>query len=266
MDALLEAYNQDRLILFVGAGLSRSLGLPLWKDLIDHIAKELHYDPDVYRTLGEPLALAEYYRLIKGEIGPLRSWMDREWHKPDIDISKSRAHELIAKSKLDLIYTTNYDRWLEKSFDFYGARYARIASVADMVSAPKGVPNIIKFHGDFDHDPSIVLDETSYFERLNFESPLDIRFRADVLGRSVLFIGYSISDPNVRYLFYRLAKIWKESGRSAAQPPSFIFSSQPNPIQETILNQWNIKMISSNAGEPGLALVEFLESIFSQVV
>ncbi|MDA7108033.1 hypothetical protein PJ022_24255 [Escherichia coli] len=35
----------------------------------------------------------------------------------------------------------------------------------------------------------MVLDETSNFQRLEFETPLDIKFRSDVLGKSVLFIG-----------------------------------------------------------------------------
>ena len=32
---------------------------------------------------------------------------------------------------------------------------------------------------------TIVLDESSYFERLEFETPLDIKLRSDVLGKSV---------------------------------------------------------------------------------
>jgi len=34
------------------------------------------------------------------------------------------------------------------------------------------------------------------FDRLYFSSPLDIKLRTDALGRSILFIGYSLSDVN----------------------------------------------------------------------
>jgi hypothetical protein len=67
-------------ILFVGAGLSMHLGLPSWAGLIGKLGEELNFDVDIFRGLGSPLALAEYYQLEKGSIGPLRSLLDVEWH------------------------------------------------------------------------------------------------------------------------------------------------------------------------------------------
>jgi hypothetical protein len=261
MDQLVQAYRSKRLILFVGAGVSMTLGLPSWRQLVDHMARELGFDPDIYRTFGSDLTLAEFYRVTKGQIGPLRSWMDREWHSSSTDISRSRVHELIAKADFDLIYTTNYDRWLERALDHYRKPYSKIASVGDLSLIAKDKTQIVKFHGDFDDDTSIVLDETSYFERLEFESPLDIKFRSDVLGRSVLFIGYSLSDINIRYLFYRLANLWKKSSRGVPQPMSFVFSARPNAVQEAVLAQWNIKMISSQGDDPEKALIGLLEQL-----
>jgi hypothetical protein len=261
MDQLIQAYRAKRLILFVGAGVSMGLGLPSWRQLVNHMAKELGFDPDIYRTFGSDLTLAEFYRISKGQIGPLRSWMDREWHQPSTDISKSRIHELIATSDFELIYTTNYDRWIERAFDHHKKPYSRIANVGDLSSIAKDKTQIVKFHGDFDDDTSIVLDETSYFERLEFESPLDIKLRSDVLGRSVLFIGYSLNDINIRYLFYRLANLWKKSSKGAPQPMSFIFSPKPNPVQEAALAQWNIRMISAADDDPETALVKLLEKL-----
>ena len=52
-----------------------------------------------------------------------------------------------------------------------------------------GVTRILKLHGDLDNENSLVLTETSYFERLPFESPVDIKLRSDTLGKSILFIG-----------------------------------------------------------------------------
>ena len=45
---------------------------------------------------------------------------------------------------------------------------------------------------DFSDDSSIVLTESSYFERLEFNSPLDIKLRSDMLGKTILYIGYSL--------------------------------------------------------------------------
>ena len=86
---LLRAHRTGKLMLFVGAGVSANLSLPTWGELIARIAGDLGYDPKIFSTYGTPLALAEYYKRKKGTLGPLRSWMDREWHKSSTDISTS---------------------------------------------------------------------------------------------------------------------------------------------------------------------------------
>jgi len=261
MDDLKSAYRERNVILFVGAGVSKNLGLPAWSELIDHIADELGYDPEIYKTFGENLALAEYYRVKKGNIGPLRSWMDTNWHSKDIDLQSSELHRLIANMKFPMIYTTNYDRWLERSFDLYKKEYIKIASVSDITQIKDGITQIIKFHGDFDNDDTIVLDESSYYERLEFETPLDIKLRSDVLGKSVLFIGYSLTDVNLRFLFYKLAKLWKSNTCGGVQPRSYVFTHRPNPIQEAILDQWGINMITSDENDPQEALINFFKKL-----
>jgi hypothetical protein len=258
---LRHAYQTGKLVLFAGAGVSANLGLPSWGQLISRLANELDYDPEIFASYGNHLALAEFYRRKKGTLGPLRSWMDREWHKEGIDIGGSEIHRLIAQGNFSKIYTTNYDRWLELAHDFYGIPYTKVASVADLVSAREGCREIVKFHGDFDDDASIVLDETSYYERLDFESPLDIKLRHDVLGNSVLFIGYSISDLNIRLLFYRLTKMWGNHARAPARPKSYLFTNRPNPVAEEVLGHWGIEMLVSEEDYRQTALLEFLAEL-----
>lgn len=262
METLLKAYRERRLMLFVGAGVSMSLGLPSWRSLIDHIASELGYDPDIYRTMGDPLALAEYYRISTGHIGPLRSWMDVAWHSsPKKRIEDSAVHQLIASSNFDLIYTTNYDRWIEESLTLQGKPFSKIVSAGDLSKVHAGKTQIVKYHGDFTDDNSIVLDETSYYQRFEFESPLDIKLRSDLLSHAVLFIGYSLTDVNVRYMLFKLNELWKKAGPSATRPASFLFSPQENPVQKAVLGQWGVNMISSEIDDPEAALLAFLQKV-----
>ncbi|WP_120993661.1 SIR2 family protein [Stutzerimonas urumqiensis] len=260
MERLREAYRSDQLILFVGSGVSANIGLPPWRRLVDQIALQLDYDPEVFGTYGNFLSLAEYYRIKKGNIGGLRSWMDREWHR-NIDIRESAIHRMIVHGRFASIYTTNYDRWLEYAHDAYDVDYVKIANASDLAKARDGVRQIIKFHGDFDDDSTIVLDETSYYERLQFETPLDIKLRADTLSKAVLFIGYSLSDTNIRLLFHKLSKIWSRHERLGVRPISYVFSHKPNPVQEEILSQWGIRMLSSEIDDPGLALCRFMQDL-----
>jgi hypothetical protein len=259
LDQLRSAHRRGQLVLFVGAGVSQVIGAPPWSELIEHLRHELKLPP---ATGSEPAGyrtLAEYFKIRRGSIEPLQQWMERRWNASGLSIEGSRVHELIVKAGVPLIYTTNYDRWLERAFEHHGQPYARVVRVADLTGVRPGTTQIVKFHGDFDDADSIVLDETSYFRRLDFEAPLDIKLRADVLGRSVLFIGYSLGDINIRYLFYKLSRLWEAEGPPSSQPRSFFFAPQRDPVQEAVLAQWGIDTIALERPHPTQALVEFLE-------
>jgi hypothetical protein len=265
ISGLVEALKNRNIILFAGSGVSNNLELPLWKDLIDHIAKDLGYHPEIYSEMADHLMLAEYYLLKRGTIGPLRSWMDTEWHKHDIKIEDSKIHEQIVKLDFPIIYTTNYDRWIERAYDHYEKPYVKIIDVHDFVKVQQGTTQIIKFHGDFDDDPSIVLAESSYFDRLGFSSPLDIKLKHDLIGKSVLFIGYSLTDINVRVMLYQIHKMWDESKYAKVRPKSFMFLTKPNIVFEQILEKRNIFPIISKKEDPGKGLESFLQEIINSI-
>lgn len=259
---LKELRQQGRLIPFVGSGLSKPLGLPDWSALIDFIAEQLEYDPQVFKLNGTQLQLAEYYVAIKHSIGPLRSEMDRLFNPSDKQIKKSRAHTALVEMKLPLIYTTNYDRIVERAFDIRKEPYHTIANLDDIVSAPADASTqIVKLHGTFDDDASLVLTETSYFDRLEFESPIDIKLRADILGKTLLFIGYSLSDINVRYMLYKLHKMKLQMRRDTLEPSGFLTTFRSNKIQQTLFANWDIKIVDLDPVHPTESLADFLESL-----
>lgn len=262
---LVSAVRDQRAILFVGAGVSMNLGLPSFRGLVDQIGKELGFDPDIFQTFGDYQSLAEYYVMEK-TIGPLRSWMDRTWHPESTDIKKSEVHRLIVDLKFPIIYTTNYDGWLERAHQAYGKAVQKIAGVGDLVNAKApGATEIVKFHGDFDDDASIVLTESSYFQRMGFETPLDIKLRSDSLARPIIFIGYSLTDPNMRYLLFKLQQLWSLAATPSIRPKSYILMTRPNPVQEAVLKQRGVETIVWSDSEPGKALVGFLKQLTDEV-
>ena len=261
IEPLIDALRSRQVILFIGAGISRNLGLPSWAELIHEMAKQLDYDPKVFEGHGDYLELAEYYKLQKTSMGPLRSWMDRTWHGNEERVDRSPVHQAIVSLRVPIIYTTNYDRWIEITFQRRREKFIKIANVGDFVRIKDGETQVVKLHGDFDDDQSLVLTETSYFERLSFESPLDIKLRSDSIGKSILFLGYSLSDINIRYLLYKLHCLWDESGFAAARPKSYVFLSRPNPVHEAILQNRGIFPIVSKVDDPQSGLVEFLEAL-----
>lgn len=266
VEELAQSIKNRRAILFVGAGVSMSVGLPSWQKLIDHMTEELDLDregdedrSDSYQTL------AEYYRLKRGSLGPLRSWLDRNSTVSEDEVRDSALHRLIVSLDFPIIYTTNYDRNLEVAFEIYEKPFVKVANARDVAKASGDATQIIKFHGDFDDDASLVLAESDYFDRLSFDSPLDVKFRADALGSTVLFIGYSMSDMNIRLLLYRLWQTWRRSGYEDDRPKSFVFMPRPSPVQEAVLGRWGITLMTEEADDPEQALCAFLAKLKDEV-
>jgi hypothetical protein len=261
LQALAEAIRTRRLILFVGGGISQSLGLPDFKQLIGHIARELDFD-EAATSLADYPVIAEAYVARHGHLGPLRSWMDTTWHPPTVDITQSAVHNLIVDLDFPTIYTTNYDRWLERAFDARNKPYRKIANVADLTAFGQPQTEIIKFHGDFENDDSLVLTEASYFRRMSFESPLDIRLRADALARPILFLGYSLHDLNTRYLLFRLQQLWQGTVFASQRPLSYIFMLTPDPAQEIVLRRRGIEpIVAQDSRDPAKASADFLRQL-----
>jgi hypothetical protein len=150
-------------ILFAGAGVSMCVGLPAWSELIAHMCAELQLDPETFPAAETGYhTLAEYYRLKMGSIGPLRRWMDKSWSVSEERVRQSRVHELIVSLGFPIIYTTNYDANLEVAFTVFGQDYVKVASARDVARAQGGATQIVKFHGDFEDDASLVIAETDY--------------------------------------------------------------------------------------------------------
>lgn len=88
---------------------------------------------------------------------------------------------------------------------------------------------------------------------------LDIKLRSDMLGKTILYIGYSLEDINMRFLLYKLSKIWEKYKdiRSA----SYIFLTKPNEVEEKILESRGVKPIISDFDNPGEGLIYFFDEL-----
>lgn len=254
--------RDGKLIPFVGAGLSIPLGLPSWSSLLDIIADQLDYDPAVFKLSGNNLQLAEFYVANKGSIGPLRSEMDRLFNPTDEAIKSSRAHTALVDMNLPLIYTTNYDRIIERAFELKRIPCHTISNIDDISVAPPNATQVVKFHGTFSDDASLVLTESSYFDRLEFESAIDIKLRADILGKILLFVGYSLSDINIRYMLYKLHKLRQRVRRDTNRLPSaYLVTFGAGEVQRTLLAQWDVLVVDLDPINKSESMDLFLEQL-----
>ncbi len=136
-----------------------------------------------------------------------------------------------------IIYTTNYDDAIESAGNLLKRNYYKIVGLKDIVTMPHGARQIIKFHGDFSDIDSIIITSRDYESRLKIErNPLDVLFRAHILGKSVLFLGYSFSDKNIEYIFNLHTELYGADSLNK----SYIISFNPDPAGEEALRVKNV--------------------------
>lgn len=211
--------------------------------------------------MGDYLTLAEFYHLRKSGLQELHAHLREKWRKTEKEVIASPVHKAIVELGCKLIYTTNFDDFLEKAHKGLGRRYRGLRSVNDFVSLDDDKVHIVKLHGDLRSPKTMVFTESSYFERLAFESPLDIKLRADILGKSLLFIGYSLSDINVRLLLFRLQKLWESGPRPQFRPKSYVFMGRPNEVLAEVFRSRGVEPIVAESNDQTASLTSFLTSV-----
>ena len=87
--------------------------------------------------------------------------------------------------------------------------------------------------------------------------------RSDVLARPVLFIGYSLSDINIRILLHKLWETWEASPYRSHKPEIYIFLPRPNEVEEAVLAKWGVTTIVGDDPDPAKSLESFLEDLAS---
>ena len=89
----------------------------------------------------------------------------------------------------------------------------------------------------------MVLSESQYMNRMRLESPMDFKLRADILGRAVLFIGYSFRDPNVDYIFHVVNSLFKALPDSSSGRRAYIILPAPSEFERRLFQNRNIDVI-----------------------
>ncbi len=265
---LQQEYRDGRLIPFLGAGFSKPLNLPDWRELISWIAERLKIEPELFLLHGRYEQLAEYFQLASYDhFQQLVYEMTRRFDSEEAARTrqKSPMHQALAGLDWRTIYTTNYDSHVEGALQDAKKKVAVQASFEDFQQRREpGTCEVIKFHGTLARPETIVLTESSFFQRIALEAPVDQRLRADLLSHSFLFIGYSFNDLNIRYIWYRMHQLRRQGQASAQQAPArrcFFATFGVGPIQPKVLDQWNIDLIQLDPTDKEASVAGLLQCI-----
>jgi len=276
MSALLELktlYRDGRILPFIGAGISASVEWrdgavtkrgPAWGALVDRAAKELGFDSgDLLRVRGTDLQILEYYKLKFSGHTRLTNWLLLNMNPPDDAIKNSVIHnELAAMTNCLTMYTTNFDDFIERSFDLNGRKHKAVAIEEHMRPQPD-TTEIIKFHGDWNHPDRMVLTESDYERRMEFKEAMDLRLWSDLLNRSILFLGYSFRDPNVAYLFRQVKERFANLPNTNTGRRAYIVVQDPSHFERRLFQERNIEVIPIDGRGRTHAVAEILNDIRS---
>ena len=79
---------------------------------------------------------------------------------------------------------------------------------------------------------------------MRLESPMDFKLRADVLGRAVLFIGYSFRDQNINYIFHIVNRLFSDLPDSLSGRRAYIILNEPSEFERRLFHARNIEVVA----------------------
>lgn len=194
--------------LFVGAGASRAAGFVDWRGLLTEVADDLYLDIKKEHDL---LALAQFHVNDKGGRGNLDDRLIEAFTK---DAVPTPIHEILARLPIDTVWTTNYEQLLEQAYQAAGRCVEVKLSIQNLAQARKGRDVVIyKMHGCVTESHQAVLTKQDYelydLKRRLFTDSL----KGDFVEKTLLFIGFSFSDPNVERILSKVREQLEQNCR-----------------------------------------------------
>jgi hypothetical protein len=198
------AFKRYEAIVFFGAGLSISCGMPLWKQLLSQyfsLDKALTDDDDLAH---DPLTLAELAgHYLGSEVlqGILREVMNQP--RPF-----SVGYALLAALRCPVYVTTNYDSLFEQAWRkvnptelFVVTNDAGLLTKEYQDAPSEGRSVLFKIHGSSDrHDEYLVLTRRDYRIHYRANAKFFGRIKDLLRERHTVFVGFSHRDPEVSRL------------------------------------------------------------------
>lgn len=263
-DSLVQAVRDRKCILFLGSGLSALAGHASWSQFIDRLVGEAKRRPRArlegletiearrdYFMLAEfaraTLGTAEYARLMKEQLGR---------HVPS-----TPAHRLIAATDYRGIITTNYDRLLETTLTHVRSWVPSTFTHLDLPAMAEALFNpdlfIFKMHGDILSPGSIILTARDYDHMLLRSPHVRALLFGALLNYKLLFVGYSLSDPDFNLILGELTLLFEN------YVPSH-YALVPNPgafESEHLLDRMNIELLPYDPADNHRAVLEVLQQL-----
>jgi hypothetical protein len=202
----LELYtnNPDRVIFFVGAGLSMPL-FPNWaaflKQLVNYTDSKgkLQFDKkellDKLENGTNFLEIADYCAEVIGK-SEYREIIEKHFDKEFEYEEIPEAYKSLLTLQFKSIITTNYDRIPEiggrGSFSCYTNK-----NISESLRAiEKGKKIVLKIHGDILNQDSIILTESDFKSVIHNNTAVQNSLKSLFATSTICFLGFGLNDPH----------------------------------------------------------------------
>ncbi|MEF8755040.1 MAG: SIR2 family protein [Accumulibacter sp.] len=211
---LLQHLRERRLLLFAGAGLSAQAGLPTWRslvqDVVDATIAETMQGEESRRELESMIAAGKWLQIAdhcKLKLGPGEYARLLGERLSDSGRPVPEAHRLAVRLPFAAWVTTNYDKLLERAYAEERGGLPKTLTSLDTEALGRllfdGAPFVLKAHGDLDKPDSLVFTSRDYRDLIHGNAAFSAVFSSILLTHSVLFVGYSLADPDFNLLLDR---------------------------------------------------------------
>lgn len=242
---LVDAFVENRAVLFTGAGISIGSGLPRAGELAFQLQNELFRNKfvGVRPSPDDPLQLptvAQRYQLAFGR-QKLNEFLLKVFQKDGL--KPNEAHKLAVRLFQSII-TTNFDRLLEDALREEGRN--PIVVVRDFQLPTTSIPDrnvIYKIHGDIGTPDRIVVTQRD-FTRVPLTEGIKNELRSILLTKTVIFLGYGLGDYDfLQQLEFRKVILGQETPKAYAIMPA----AEKDPLFIKQCDEDNIDLISDTA-------------------
>lgn len=178
--------------IFIGAGVSKSIGLPSWKELFQEPAKKLGLSiDDIY----DFYQLSQYY-CNKYSVASLKRTIQRDLLTSE---SSNETLEKIFKLNFKSIWTTNFDTAIENCLIKNKIKSNKVFNDKDLANINIDIySTLYKINGDINDLENLVLTQEDW-ENFKVSRPIMLTFlKRELVTNTFLFIGYSFNDNLIK--------------------------------------------------------------------
>lgn len=220
-DELTKAVEEDRLVVFAGAGVSMQPPDPLpdFTELVKDITQAVRPGQPAPQRIGNERY--ESYLGRVGEVPQLKEVCARIMSPGVPSDLHANIIRLFAGGVLRLV-TTNYDLRFEQAASALGMPARSFSSPA--LPLGNDFNGIVHLHGDVTHPSELILVDSDYGSAYVSDGWVT-RFLVKMFSRyMVLFVGYSLSDVPMQYLARSIS--------GELQDRVFVLETEPNSFDK----------------------------------